>query len=164
MDDGWNEARWERLAGAGMILALVLALPSLPVAQGAAFDLLGYSVASGDFDGDGFDDLAVGDPQEVIGGYVDAGAVGIFRGRAGGILPSGGFWAYRSGGGTVGGGTTVPPGFLLRQPVLGGTEGHDEEFGTSLAFGDFDANGRDQLAIGTPNEGILSGGVYIWSP
>ncbi|MGH2652429.1 MAG: integrin alpha [Actinomycetota bacterium] len=35
---------------------------------GEEFDNFGFSLASGDFDGDGFDDLAVGVPLEDVGG------------------------------------------------------------------------------------------------
>ncbi len=47
-----------------------------------AGDVFGDSLACGDFDGDGFDDLAVGAPGEDIGGIKDAGAVNVFYGSA----------------------------------------------------------------------------------
>ena len=48
-------------------------------------DLLGAALATGDFDGDGFDDLAIGMPFENVGGLIRAGAVNLLRGSAGGL-------------------------------------------------------------------------------
>jgi hypothetical protein len=47
-----------------------------------AFDLFGASVASGDFDGDGRDDLAIGVPDEDIGSIGNAGGVNVLHGTA----------------------------------------------------------------------------------
>ena len=43
-------------------------------------DHQGWALATGDFNGDGADDLAVGAPDEDISGAVDAGAVNIYYG------------------------------------------------------------------------------------
>jgi hypothetical protein len=48
-----------------------------------AFDLLGF--AAGDFDNDGFADLAAGAPFEGVGATGSAGAVTAFYGPAGGL-------------------------------------------------------------------------------
>lgn len=48
-------------------------------------DLFGYSLAFGDFDGDGYTDLAVGVPHQHVGGAVDAGAVHLLYGSAAGL-------------------------------------------------------------------------------
>jgi hypothetical protein len=50
-----------------------------------AGDRFGASLASGDFDGDGFHDLAVGIPGEDTTGGVDSGAYQTFRGSATGL-------------------------------------------------------------------------------
>jgi hypothetical protein len=42
-------------------------------------------VAAGDFDNDGFDDLAVGAPDRSVGGAVVAGSVGVLYGSNGGL-------------------------------------------------------------------------------
>jgi hypothetical protein len=49
------------------------------------FDAFGSALAAGDFDGDGFDDLTVGVPDEDIGVSVDAGAVNVLYGSAAGL-------------------------------------------------------------------------------
>jgi hypothetical protein len=53
------------------------------------FDLFGGAVAAGRFNGDAFDDLAVGAPGETVGGDPLAGAVTVFSGSAGGLSPVG---------------------------------------------------------------------------
>ncbi|MGH2760703.1 MAG: FG-GAP repeat protein, partial [Actinomycetota bacterium] len=49
----------------------------------------GYSLGSGDFDGDGSLDVAVGVPHEDIGPVVDAGSAQIVYGSPGGLTTSG---------------------------------------------------------------------------
>jgi hypothetical protein len=51
---------------------------------GAAGDRFGYPVASGDFNADGKDDLAVGVPYKTVSGQAVAGeAVALYRGADG---------------------------------------------------------------------------------
>ena len=62
-----------------------------------AGDLFGSALATGDFDGDGFADLAVGVPFENVGSVSDAGAVNILYGSASGLTAAGNqFWAQDS--------------------------------------------------------------------
>ena len=49
-------------------------------------DGFGSSLAAGDYDGDGFFDLAVGAPLEDVGTRPDAGAVTVFNASGGGAL------------------------------------------------------------------------------
>ena len=60
-----------------------------PGVSGAAqaSDHFGWALAAGDFDGDGFSDLAVGIPDEDTSGVVDEGGVQVFRGSATGLTP-----------------------------------------------------------------------------
>src|SRR5918995_171779 len=86
-----------------------------------------------DFNGDGFDDLAIGAPAEGVGGATLAGAVNILNGGAGGLA-----------------GTNQ----LL-------TQGNPEPvdlFGFAVAKGDFNADGFTDLAVGAPNEDVGAAG------
>ncbi len=121
-------------------LAVVLLLATTPVlaAPPQPPSLLGdaTTAASGDFNGDGFDDLAVGVPWEDIGGKKDAGAVSVLYGSAGGLSATGDqFWHQ---------GTSGVPG----EPE------QNDRLGWALAAGDFNGDGRDDLAMGAPYEGI----------
>jgi hypothetical protein len=53
-------------------------------------DFFGAALATGDFNHDGFADLAVGAPFEDAGSTVDAGAVSVLYGSAGGLTRTGG--------------------------------------------------------------------------
>ena len=119
---------------------LLLTLPTAATAQvvGAleAGDQLGSAVATGDFNGDGFDDLATGAPSEDVGNIEDAGAVNVLYGANGGLAFAGNqLWSQNTAG--VDG---VPEAFDL--------------FGAALAAGDFDGDGYDDLAIGVPYEDV----------
>jgi FG-GAP repeat len=81
-------------------------------------DDFGYATAAGDFDGDGYTDLAVGAPYEDVAD----GTVAVLWGSAQGLT----------------GGTTVPD-------PAGDSR---DEWGRTLAAGDFDGDGRDDLAVG----------------
>jgi FG-GAP repeat len=53
-------------------------------------DRFGSALAAGDFNGDGFADLAAGASGEDVGSVRDAGAVSVLYGSAGGLTRSGG--------------------------------------------------------------------------
>jgi hypothetical protein len=101
------------------------------------------TLAAGDFTGDGRADLAVGLPQANVGDQLGAGQVEILGGGSGGlvVLP-GQRWSQDS------------PGIL-------NTSTGDDAFGFSLAVGDFDRDGRADLAVGVPNESIHQVGMEI---
>jgi hypothetical protein len=104
-------------------------------------DKFGASLAAGDFNHDGFDDLAVGVPGENLGSHPDAGAVAVIYGGSSGLTNvNNQFWDQNG---------TEGPEFNLR----GGCEKLDE-FGTALAAGDFNDDGFDDLAVGIPGESI----------
>jgi hypothetical protein len=106
-------------------------------------DLFGYALVTGDFNNDGYRDLAIAVPYEDIGAVHYAGAVHMFLGSSGGLTATLGpfqFWHQD-------------------RPNVEDVPDYADTFGRSLAAGDFDGDGYDDLAIGAPNEsaGSVSG-------
>ncbi|MDX1419473.1 MAG: FG-GAP-like repeat-containing protein [Rubricoccaceae bacterium] len=98
-----------------------------------AFDTFGHALASGDFNGNGRDDFAVGMVGYDAGGQANAGGVIAFYGLAGGMSPGNILWSQDAAG-------------VIGVPELG------DQFGFALASADFDVDGRDDLAVGVPFE------------
>jgi len=82
----------------------------------------GFSLAAGDFDNDGSDDLAIGSPYVDYNGVADAGRVDVI-------------WGTPTNRGMT---TLVPP------------DNRTQYMGYSLAAGDFSGFGFDSLVMGTP--------------
>jgi hypothetical protein len=99
-----------------------------------AYDFFGSALASGDFDGNGFSDLAIGVQGEDVGGATNTGAVNVIY--SGDYAPGDQFWSQGEG-------------------LEGAVEDYDH-FGQSLAAGDFNGDGRDDLAVGVPDEDVGS--------
>ncbi len=96
-----------------------------------AFDEFGYALASGDFDNDGFDDLAIGTPYENLTinstDYNNIGMAQLTPGSTTGITPT-----YRS---------------IDLGPL---NPDNNQRRGFSLASGDFDKDGKADIAVGLP--------------
>jgi len=101
-----------------------------------AWDFFGVALAAGDFDNDGFADLAAGAPLEDVGTATDAGAVSEIPGSPSGLTNSGGR--------------------LFTQ--VAGTVENGDRFGAALASGDFDNDGFADLAAGAPIEDVATAG------
>lgn len=115
-------------------------------------DAFGMSLAAGDFNADGIDDLAVGVPREGLGGifseYSSAGAVQVFPGQWGtGLTTTGAIW--------------LEEGATIQGYNISGSVGTSENFGWSLAVGDFNFDGADDLAVGVPGENSQAGIAYV---
>ncbi|MER5478335.1 FG-GAP and VCBS repeat-containing protein [Streptomyces sp. NPDC002734] len=87
-------------------------------------DLFGQETAYGDFNADGYDDLAVGAPGEDTTAGEDAGSVTILWGTASGL--------------------TGTSSVTIADP----TAGEARMWGWTMAAGDFDHDGRTDLAVG----------------
>jgi plastocyanin len=106
-------------------------------------DTFGHALASGDFDNDGFCDLAVGVPGEGINNVAGAGVVHIIYGAGGGLSAFGDeLWHQGSSG------------------INGRQEAYDG-YGAALASGDFNGDGYDDLAVGSPYENLEGGTTLV---
>jgi hypothetical protein len=99
----------------------------------------GFALAAGDFNGDGFDDLAIADHAEPhLGTGPHAGGVWVLPGGSTGLVLD----AARH--------------FNQASPDVPGEPEHGDSFGSALATGDLNGDGRDDLAIGADGESIGS--------
>jgi FG-GAP repeat len=101
-------------------------------------DYFGHTVASGDFNADGFDDLAVASRLEDAGTVRDSGSVEVLYGSQRGLLAA----AHET--------TPDDQSWSLGSPHLQGEAEAGDQWGFSLATGDFDGDGHDDLAVGAP--------------
>jgi hypothetical protein len=106
-----------------------------------ADDFFGSALAAGDFNGDGFDDLAIGVPFESFAANFD-GVVNVIYGSASGLTATGNeFWSQDSAG------------------IQGVAEALDR-FGWVMAAANFGRTSAADLAIGVPFESLAA---TLWS-
>jgi hypothetical protein len=101
-------------------------------------DQLGRVLAVGNFNGDAYDDLAIGVPLDgATAPFRDFGSVNIVEGSESGLMFA-----------------TVPQEFQMVQGLAGLPDVAEsfDEFGAALAAADFNKDGYDDLAIGVPGE------------
>jgi hypothetical protein len=96
----------------------------------------GSALTVGDFDGDGYDDLAIGCDEYDFAGAPRAGAVLLVYGSAAGLDDSE-LWSRGA-------------------PAVIGDPEEDDGFGAALTAGDYDGDGYDDLAVGVPDQDIAS--------
>jgi hypothetical protein len=99
----------------------------------------GSALSSGDYNGDGKDDLTIGVPGEDIEGIVDAGRVSTIYGSDSGLNAT----------------------LVLKSQRWDQGSGNIEDsresadrFGSTLSSGDYNGDGKDDLTIGVPGEDI----------
>jgi hypothetical protein len=122
-------------------------------------DWFGHALVAGDFDGDGFDDLAIGAPGDQLtyqheGKTVTAafaGSVTVLYGSNLGLTPSRAQWLHQA------------------IPGVPGRPNDFDNYGWALAAGNFDGARGDELAIGVPQDTFadassvheLAGSVHV---
>ncbi len=108
------------------------------VDDGGSGGRFGAALAAGDFDGDDRADLAIGTPTRTLGGAIRGGVVNVLFGAAGGL------------------GTTGDEAWSQDSTGVASSVEEDDRFGAALAAGDFDGDGRHDVAIGVPGETIVA--------
>jgi hypothetical protein len=110
----------------------------------------GGGAAKGDFNGDGFADLAVGVPNEDAGGVEDVGAVNIIYGSVNGL--------------TGDANLTARDDQVLYEGTFGISFLPGDHFGSALAAGRFNGDSFSDLAIGIPDRnegGVVDAGMVL---
>lgn len=116
--------------------------PGVP-GRAEAGDLWGAEMSSGDTDGDGHPDLAIGAPGEAIGSTTDAGAVWALRGAPGGLTASG----ARS--------------FDQNHPDIPGRAEASDRWGGQVRLIDANTDGIFGLLAAAPGENTDDGFVWV---
>jgi hypothetical protein len=132
-------------SAAGLVRATSQTWTAADFAVGDHDELFGDALAAGDFDGDGFDDLAIGSSELPLGDdvRVDGGHVRIVYGSASGLT------AARS------------QRWSQDSPGIRGVAELEDGFGSALVAADFGRGPQADLAIGVSGENGQSGAVAV---
>ena len=115
--------------------------PGMPQSAQAGAQF-GFALGVGDFNADGYSDLAMGAPRQDVGpGLTDAGALYVLYGSAAGLQTSAPAAQY----------------FTADSPGMPSPSVANALFGRSLSAGDYNGDGKDDLAIGAPREDVVVG-------
>ncbi|MFE0627382.1 FG-GAP-like repeat-containing protein [Streptomyces sp. NPDC058864] len=109
---------------------------------GEKADLFGQSLSAGDVNGDGYEDVLVGEPGEAIGSRSQAGQSVLLRGSAAGLTGAGATGYQQD---TAG--------------VPGGAEA-DDQFGAAVHLADVNRDGKADMLTGIPGEDDL-GALWV---
>nr|WP_070321260.1 FG-GAP-like repeat-containing protein [Streptomyces alboniger] len=126
---GKAKVAWFRGGRSGLSRAGVLSVPG------------GHSVAAGDVDGNGYDDLVIGQPYTVESGAHAGGQVTVVPGTSTGFTTTGMRTVHQATNG-----------------VIGAAEAGDA-MGWSVAAGDYNADGYADVLTGAPGEDITRSGT-----
>jgi hypothetical protein len=109
-------------------------------------DQFGGRLSAGDVNGDGYADLAVGDPGEAIGSVAKAGSVVVLKGGNGGLTGTG------------------AQSFHQNTPGVPGSVEKGDLFGGSVRLLDVTGDGKADVAAGAPGEnlGTIVNGGAVW--
>ncbi|MFI6486862.1 FG-GAP-like repeat-containing protein [Streptomyces sp. NPDC050564] len=107
-------------------------------------DGFGWSLSSGDTNGDGYADVVIGSDSESIGSVRHAGQVTVLRGSASGLTGTG------------------SKSYSQDTANVPGTAEAEDYFGDAVFLTDANADGRAELAVGARGENGGAGAVWLF--